>query len=68
MVKLLLVKEGISMQGIIKIFSLKHKKLLRSYCWMHGTQYIKKQLQGKATGCFVDSSKLESEVKTSSSI
>ena len=35
--------------------------LLRSYCWIHGTAYVRPQLQGKATGCFVDQSKLESE-------
>ena len=33
----------------------------RSYCWIHGTAYVRPQLQGKATGCFVDQSKLESE-------
>jgi len=32
----------------------------RSYCWIHGTAYVKEHLQGKATGCFVDQSKLES--------
>jgi len=31
----------------------------RSYCWIHGTAYIRPHLQGKATGCFVDQSKLE---------
>ena len=34
---------------------------LRSYCWIHGTSYVRPQLQGKATGCFVDQSKLTSE-------
>jgi len=33
----------------------------RSYCWIHGTAYVRDHLQGKATGCFVDQSKLESE-------
>jgi hypothetical protein len=32
----------------------------RSYCWIHGTAYIRPHLQGKATGCFVDQSKIES--------
>jgi len=32
----------------------------RSYCWIHGTAYVKEHLQGKATGCFVDQSRLES--------
>lgn len=26
----------------------------RSYCWIHGTGYLKSHLQGEATGCFVD--------------
>jgi len=30
----------------------------RSYCWIHGTAYVRPHLQGKATGCFVDQSKL----------
>jgi len=34
----------------------------RSYCWIHGTAYVREHLQGKATGCFVDQSKIESEV------
>jgi len=33
----------------------------RSYCWIHGTTYVREHLQGKATGCFVDQSKIESE-------
>jgi len=33
----------------------------RSYCWIHGTAYIREHLQGKATGCFVDQSRIESE-------
>jgi len=33
----------------------------RSYCWIHGTAYVRDHLQGKATGCFVDQSKIESE-------
>jgi len=33
----------------------------RSYCWIHGTAYVREHLQGKATGCFVDQSKIESE-------
>jgi hypothetical protein len=33
----------------------------KSYCWIHGTAYVRPQLQGRATGCFVDQSKLESE-------
>ena len=33
----------------------------RSYCWIHGTAYVRDHLQGKATGCFVDQSKLSSE-------
>jgi len=32
----------------------------RSYCWIHGTAYIRPHLQGKATGCFVDQSKIDS--------
>eukprot|EP00092_Neocalanus_flemingeri_P029907 GFUD01032472.1.p1 GENE.GFUD01032472.1~~GFUD01032472.1.p1 ORF type:complete len:376 (+),score=66.60 GFUD01032472.1:58-1185(+) len=32
-----------------------------SYCWIHGTAYVREHLQGKATGCFVDQSKIESE-------
>ena len=30
----------------------------RSYCWIHGTAYVRDHLQGKATGCFVDQSKI----------
>jgi hypothetical protein len=33
----------------------------RSYGWIHGTAYIREHLQGKATGCFVDQSRIESE-------
>ena len=33
----------------------------RSYCWIHGTAYVRDHLQGKATGCFVDQSKIGSE-------
>jgi len=33
----------------------------KSYCWIHGTSYVRKALQGKATGCFVDQTKIESE-------
>jgi len=33
----------------------------RSYCWIHGTAYVRDHLQGKATGCFIDQSKLSSE-------
>jgi len=33
----------------------------RSYCWIHGTAYVRDHLQGKATGCFVDQSKITSE-------
>jgi len=33
----------------------------KSYCWIHGTAYVRSSLQGKATGCFVDQAKLSSE-------
>jgi len=33
----------------------------KSYCWIHGTAYVRSHLQGKATGCFVDQSRLHSE-------
>jgi len=33
----------------------------KSYCWIHGTAYVRTQLQGKATGCYVDQSRLQSE-------
>jgi len=33
----------------------------KAYCWIHGTAYVKKHLQGQATGCFVDQSKIETE-------
>jgi len=33
----------------------------KSYCWIHGTAYVRSHLQGKATGCFVDQSRLLSE-------
>ena len=40
--------------------------IFRSYCWIHGTAYIRPHLQGKATGCFVDQSKIDSpEVRAS---
>ena len=32
---------------------------LSNYCWMHGTAYVRKHLQGVATGCYVDQSRLE---------
>jgi len=28
----------------------------KSYCWIHGTGYVKQHLQGEATGCYVDQS------------
>ena len=28
------------------------------FCWMHGTAYVRHHLQGQATGCYVDQSKL----------
>eukprot|EP00092_Neocalanus_flemingeri_P018947 GFUD01020527.1.p1 GENE.GFUD01020527.1~~GFUD01020527.1.p1 ORF type:complete len:460 (+),score=47.04 GFUD01020527.1:248-1627(+) len=33
----------------------------KSYCWIHGTAYVRTHLQGTATGCFVDQSRLQSE-------
>jgi len=36
-------------------------KYASSYCWIHGTAYVRDHLQGKATGCFVDQTKIESE-------
>jgi len=33
----------------------------KSYCWIHGTSYVRQALRGKATGCFVDQTKIESE-------
>jgi len=30
----------------------------QSYCWIHGTGYVKQHLQGEATGCYVDQSKM----------
>ena len=33
----------------------------RSYCWIHGTAYVRKHLQGTGTGCFVDQSRIHSE-------
>jgi len=33
----------------------------KSYCWIHGTAYVRSQLQGQATGCYVDQSRLTSE-------
>jgi len=33
----------------------------KSYCWIHGTAYVRTHLQGQATGCFVDQSKISSE-------
>jgi len=33
----------------------------KSYCWIHGTSYVRPNLQGKATGCFVDQASLTSE-------
>ena len=32
-----------------------------SYCWLHGSTYVRDHLQGKATGCFIDQSRLSSE-------
>jgi len=36
-------------------------KYAHSYCWLHGTSYVKNQLQGKATGCYVDHTKLDTQ-------
>ena len=33
----------------------------KSYSWIHGTAYVRDHLQGKATRCFVDQSKITSE-------
>jgi len=33
----------------------------KSYCWIHGTAYVRTHLQGQATGCYVDQSTLRSE-------
>ena len=33
----------------------------KSYCWIHGTSYVRQALQGTATGCFVDQTKIKSE-------
>lgn len=33
--------------------------LSSSYCWLHGTSYIKNHLQGTATGCYVDHDKID---------
>jgi len=30
----------------------------QSYCWIHGTGYVKQHLQGESTGCYVDQSKM----------
>ena len=49
------------LQNISNVSILTIPSLTRSYCWIHGTAYVRPQLQGKATGCFVDQSKLESE-------
>ena len=49
------------LQNISNASILTTPSLTRSYCWIHGTAYVRPQLQGKATGCFVDQSKLESE-------
>ena len=47
-------------------FLFYHIYIFRSYCWIHGTAYIRPHLQGKATGCFVDQSKIDSpEVRAS---
>jgi len=35
-------------------------KYANAYCWIHGTAYIRPHLQGKATGCYVDQSQLDS--------
>jgi len=31
---------------------------VKKYCWLHGTAFVRKSLQGKASGCFVDQSKI----------
>ena len=36
---------------------------IRSFCWIHGSSFIRSQLQGKTTGCYVDQTKLSSEVQ-----
>ena len=33
----------------------------KTYCWIHGTSYVREALRGKATGCFVDQSKVTTE-------
>jgi len=33
----------------------------RSYCWIHGTGYLKSHLQGEATGCFVDQNSMSDD-------
>jgi len=31
---------------------------VKKYCWLHGTSYVRKSLQGQATGCYVDQNKI----------
>jgi len=31
---------------------------VKKYCWLHGTSYVRKSLQGTATGCYVDQNKI----------
>lgn len=33
--------------------------LFSAYCWLHGTSYIKNHLQGQATGCYVNHSRID---------
>ena len=47
--------------NIIKIYIMMLGVFSRSYCWIHGTAYVRKHLQGTGTGCFVDQSRIHSE-------
>ena len=33
----------------------------RTFCWIHGTSYVREALRGKATGCFVDQTDVATE-------
>lgn len=63
------VTTAILMFGLLFIFFENHldgraincrggDRYAASYCWIHGSGYVKDHLQGEATGCYIDQSKL----------
>ena len=54
-------KNYIDMSGKAILCHTQMSEYARSYCWIHGTSYVRQALQGQATGCFVDQTRIQSD-------